>query len=647
MNQSKKNPYRIPKMKKPSIIDDLLEDDKKVVKAEKKKYVKPILVPVHDELWSDEESDYQIHLPAEPKPPNVTNSDHRSASSKIFSGLAKTNYNREILNPDSEFKSPEFICDYPLPSVAPHVVDILGEETIKLIWKEFVDHGSDETELLLSEHIPAIARNVNIALGYQLPFDRLQLEYANDEYTDFKFITQSLAQHRNEPGVVVPVRPKVVQLPPCCASIYCQFHKWADSKYNSNPRGMKPNFRLDVIYRRVILDRKGIVRVCHIPDILKEADIPFDKTLLPDIYWTCHDADLLLSYELLSDLADKIRLDRGGEEDSDPYKLPKWLLNEFTPSEITLFKHHFMMIDIDKGGSIDEEELQLLGESLGNPLTPEQAAHLIAEHDEDGSGSIDFEEFLTLMFKLMRGTVDVEGDALAHAMMESRAQIKIFEEIEDMRVNPPKFARVLHYGGHPVECEFLISGPRGSPYEGGKFVLKVIYLNGYPYQCPEVTIKTRIVHINFITLLNGSTWLPHLKLLWDSSWTSRDICDHVYELLESPNPGFLPVDMIKVYNSFIKENYEVEDDSVFIVSAFADRDEIMASDLSSEPRTLADMLRTMPRMSQMHVNIIVKFFTNSDNYDLLARQAVEAYATGPDDGGDESTVDTIAAESNH
>ena len=91
------------------------------------------------------------------------------------------------------------------------------------------------------------------------------------------------------------------------------------------------------------------------------------------------------------------------------------------------------MIDVDQGGSIDAEELQFLGESLGNKLSLEEAEHLIAEHDDDNSGTIDFAEFMGLMFKILRGTVDVENDKLGKAMMESRSQIKLFQEIENIK----------------------------------------------------------------------------------------------------------------------------------------------------------------------------------------------------------------------
>lgn len=58
---------------------------------------------------------------------------------------------------------------------------------------------------------------------------------------------------------------------------------------------------------------------------------------------------------------------------------------------------------------------------------------------------------------------------------------------------PPEFVKIKQYGGNPVECEYFLEGPTGSLYEGGTYTFKVVYLNGYPYNCPECFIVTRIV----------------------------------------------------------------------------------------------------------------------------------------------------------
>lgn len=62
--------------------------------------------------------------------------------------------------------------------------------------------------------------------------------------------------------------------------------------------------------------------------------------------------------------------------------------------------------------------------------------------------------------------------------------------------------KIKQYGGNPVECEYYLEGPEGSLYEGGTFIFKVVYLNGYPYNCPETFMVTRFVSMSTLRLLS-------------------------------------------------------------------------------------------------------------------------------------------------
>lgn len=73
-------------------------------------------------------------------------------------------------------------------------------------------------------------------------------------------------------------------------------------------------------------------------------------------------------------------------------KLPK-----LTEEQILEFKEAFKLFDKDNGGSIDVDELKDALESLGQVVTEESVQELVDEVDEDGSGEIEFDEFLVLM----------------------------------------------------------------------------------------------------------------------------------------------------------------------------------------------------------------------------------------------------------
>jgi Ca2+-binding EF-hand superfamily protein len=72
-------------------------------------------------------------------------------------------------------------------------------------------------------------------------------------------------------------------------------------------------------------------------------------------------------------------------------------LPKLTEEQILEFKEAFKLFDKDNGGSIDVDELKDALESLGQVVTEESIQALVDEVDEDGSGEIEFDEFLVLM----------------------------------------------------------------------------------------------------------------------------------------------------------------------------------------------------------------------------------------------------------
>lgn len=61
------------------------------------------------------------------------------------------------------------------------------------------------------------------------------------------------------------------------------------------------------------------------------------------------------------------------------------------------------MFDKDGDGTIDTKELGAVMRSLGQNPDMEEIEEMIDEADEDGSGSINFPEFVGLMLKKQEG----------------------------------------------------------------------------------------------------------------------------------------------------------------------------------------------------------------------------------------------------
>ena len=68
-----------------------------------------------------------------------------------------------------------------------------------------------------------------------------------------------------------------------------------------------------------------------------------------------------------------------------------------TETQISEFKDAFDSVDLDRSGEIDATELKKLCEWCGEILTDDDVARMMAMADTDGSGKIDFWEFVTLM----------------------------------------------------------------------------------------------------------------------------------------------------------------------------------------------------------------------------------------------------------
>eukprot|EP00941_MAST-03F_sp_MAST-3F-sp1_P003801 g3801.t1 len=65
-----------------------------------------------------------------------------------------------------------------------------------------------------------------------------------------------------------------------------------------------------------------------------------------------------------------------------------------TDEEIKEIRKVFDAYDVDKSGTIDRKELKNLAADLGQEFDDEELAEVFATLDSDGSGQIDFHEFL-------------------------------------------------------------------------------------------------------------------------------------------------------------------------------------------------------------------------------------------------------------
>ena len=75
------------------------------------------------------------------------------------------------------------------------------------------------------------------------------------------------------------------------------------------------------------------------------------------------------------------------------------MADQLSNEQISEFKEAFSLFDKDGDGTITTKELGTVMRSLGQNPTEAELQDMINEVDQDGSGTIDFPKFLTLMTK--------------------------------------------------------------------------------------------------------------------------------------------------------------------------------------------------------------------------------------------------------
>jgi calmodulin len=84
-------------------------------------------------------------------------------------------------------------------------------------------------------------------------------------------------------------------------------------------------------------------------------------------------------------------------------------MSTLTNEQIAEYKEAFSLFDKDGKGEISTKELITVLRALGNNPNPEELETMILEVDADGSGTIDFGEFLEMMGRKLN-QIDIETE---------------------------------------------------------------------------------------------------------------------------------------------------------------------------------------------------------------------------------------------
>ncbi|XP_075255137.1 uncharacterized protein LOC142347875 [Convolutriloba macropyga] len=101
------------------------------------------------------------------------------------------------------------------------------------------------------------------------------------------------------------------------------------------------------------------------------------------------------------------------------------MADQLSPEQIQVFQEAFDLFDREHCGSITTDELSIVMRSLDQNPTDSELRDMINEVDADGSGTIEFDEFLTMMVRKMQDTNTDE---------ELREAFKIFDKNGDGKI---------------------------------------------------------------------------------------------------------------------------------------------------------------------------------------------------------------------
>merc|ERR1711936_995988 len=110
------------------------------------------------------------------------------------------------------------------------------------------------------------------------------------------------------------------------------------------------------------------------------------------------------------------------------------------------FKEAFDEFDTDKSGTISPEELLGVLRAMGQNPTEDELLNLVLEVDIDGNGTIEFDEFLSMM-KKKASEVDEEADL--------REAFKIFDRDKDGYISMKELKKVASMLGTMLTKEEL------------------------------------------------------------------------------------------------------------------------------------------------------------------------------------------------
>ena len=114
------------------------------------------------------------------------------------------------------------------------------------------------------------------------------------------------------------------------------------------------------------------------------------------------------------------------------------------------------------------------------------------------------------------------------------------KEIKDFELNPLQYCQVFpnieeDTTSNESVWHVLYYGAKDTPYENGTFLLEFRYQSSYPKSAPNVTVITKVYHMNIND--KGKICIEKLVDGWDKKYDTKDILKDIHEVFIKPDPS--------------------------------------------------------------------------------------------------------------
>ena len=114
------------------------------------------------------------------------------------------------------------------------------------------------------------------------------------------------------------------------------------------------------------------------------------------------------------------------------------------------------------------------------------------------------------------------------------AKRRIQKELMEIERDPPFGCSAGPKNDDIMNWKAIMTGPPGTPYQGGLFELNINFPLDYPFKPPKVIFGTKIYHPNINS--NGGICLDILKEQWSPALTISKVLLCISSLLDDANP---------------------------------------------------------------------------------------------------------------